>query len=303
MTENKMITDWLEANGNPKVDEKVCKEFREYAYKYMNGNIYEEDCLDTMGRMPDNFLDLTVTSPPYDNLRKYNGYCFDFENVAKELYRVTKKGGAVVWNVNDSKVKGNKSLTSFKQALFFQSIGFFVHDVMIWQKSTFSSPIKNMYHNVFEYMFILSKGKPKTFNPIIDRKNKKAGTKTTTTFRGYDGSTSKRSLKTVSEYGKRFNIWKINEVKNNAYGKHVAPFPEQLANDHIISWSNEGDIVYDPFGGSGTTPKMAELNNRKWIVSEISGEYCDIIRQRVTIAQAKKKEKECNSRNLFSEPI
>ena len=123
-------------------------------------------------------------------------------------------------------------------------------------------------------MFILSKGKPKTFNPIIDRKNKKAGTKTTTTFREADGSTSKRSLKTVSEYGKRFNIWQINEVKNNTYGKHAAPFPEQLANDHIITWSNENDIVYDPFMGSGTTAKMAILNKRNWIGSEMSSEYC-----------------------------
>ena len=243
--------------------------------------IYNENCLDTMAKMEDNFIDLTVTSPPYDNLRTYNGYSFDFESIAKELSRVTKEGGVVVWIVNDSKVKGNKSMTSFKQALYFQSIGFFVHDVMIWQKSTFSSPIKNMYHNVFEYMFIFSKGKPKTFNPIIDRKNKKAGIKTTTTFREADGSTSKRSLKTVSEYGKRFNIWQINEVKNNTYGKHVAPFPEQLANDHIISWSNENDIVYDPFMGSGTTAKMAKINKRKWIGSEISKEYCEIIHERL----------------------
>ncbi len=243
--------------------------------------IYNENCLKTMAKMPDCFVDLTVTSPPYDNLREYKGYSFDFESIAKELYRVTKAGGVVVWNVNDSKTNGNKSLTSFKQALYFQSIGFFVHDVMIWEKCTFSSPIKNMYHNIFEYMFILSKGKPKHFNPIIDRKNKKAGAKTTTTFREADGSTSKRSLKTVGEYGKRFNIWQINEVKNNTYGKHVAPFPEQLANDHIISWSNENDLVYDCFMGSGTTAKMALLNNRKFIGSEISDEYCKIAETRI----------------------
>ena len=244
--------------------------------------IYNENCLDTMARMEDNFIDFTVTSPPYDNLRKYNGYSFEFEKVAKELFRVTKEGGVVVWNVNDSKVKGNKSLTSFKQALFFQSIGFLVHDVMIWQKSSFSAPIKNMYHNVFEYMFIFSKGKPKNFNPIIDRKNKKAGTKTSSTFRSADGSTSSRSVKTINEYGKRFNIWQINEVKNNAYGKHVAPFPEKLANDHIISWSNKDDLVYDCFMGSGTTAKMAKINNRNFIGSEISEEYCNIANERLT---------------------
>jgi DNA modification methylase len=243
--------------------------------------MYNENCLDTMAKMPDNFIDLTVTSPPYDNLRTYNGYCFDFKNVAKELFRVTKKGGVVVWNVNDRKHKGTKTLTSFKQALFFKEIGFFVHDIMIWEKCTFSSPIPNMYHNVFEYMFILSKGKPKTFNPIIDKPNKKAGTKTTTTFRESNGETTKRSEKTINDFGKRYNIWKINEVKNNVSGKHPAPFPEQLANDHIISWSNENDLIYDPFMGSGTTGKMSILNNRKYIGSEISEEYCKIIEARI----------------------
>jgi DNA modification methylase len=243
--------------------------------------IYNENCLDTMTKMPDNFIDLTVTSPPYDGLRIYNGYSFDFESIAKELYRVTKDGGVVVWNVNDSKIKGNKSLSSFKQALYFQSIGFFAHDVMIWEKSSFSAPIKNMYHNVFEYMFIFSKGKPKSFNPIIDKKNIKAGTKTTSTFREADGSTSKRNSKTIADYGKRYNIWKINEVKNNTNGKHPAPYPEQLANDHIISWSNKNDIVYDPFAGSGTTAKMSILNNRNWIASEVSDEYCKIIVKRI----------------------
>lgn len=245
--------------------------------------IYNENCLITMARMPDNYIDLTLTSPPYDNLRDYKGYSFDFKSIAKELYRITKDGGVVVWIVNDSKVKGSKTLTSFKQALFFKKIGFFVHDIMIWKKSTFSSPIKNMYHNIFEYMFVLSKGKPKTFNPLIDRKNKKSGTKTTTTFRGSDGTTSRRSVKRINKYGKRFNIWRINEVKNNAQGKHPAPFPEQLANDHIISWSNENDIVYDCFIGSGTTAKMSLKNNRDFIGSEISKEYCKIAEQRINL--------------------
>jgi DNA modification methylase len=243
--------------------------------------IHNENCLDTMARMPDNYIDLTLTSPPYDNLRDYKGYSFDFESIAKELFRVNKEGGVIVWIVNDSKVKGSKTLTSFKQALFFKKIGFLVHDIMIWEKSTFSSPIKNMYHNIFEYMFVLSKGKLKTFNPLIDRKNKKSGTKTTTTFRGSNGTTSRRSVKTINEYGKRFNIWKINEVKNNAQGKHPAPFPEQLANDHIRSWTNESDLVYDCFMGSGTTAKMCLKNNRNFIGSEISKEYCEIAEQRI----------------------
>jgi len=254
---------------------------------------YNESNLETMRKMPDSFIDLTVTSPPYDNLRNYNGYSFDFKNIAKELYRVTKQGGVVVWIVNDKKDKGSKSLTSFKQALFFKEIGFNVHDVMIWEKCTFSSPIPNMYHNVFEYMFILSKGKPKTFNPIIDKPNKKAGVKTKTTFREANGETTQRTEKTVNDFGKRYNVWKINEVKNNMNGKHPAPFPEQLVSDHIISWSNENDLIYDCFMGSGTTAKMSILNNRNWIGSEISNEYCNIIEERVKKAwEEKRKEKD-----------
>lgn len=266
-------TPELSETTEPAISYNMC-----YAQPFL---LFNESNLDTMKRMPDNFVDLVVTSPPYDNLRDYKGYSFPFEDIAKELYRVTKQGGAIVWIVNDKKEKGTKTLTSFKQALFFKEIGFFVHDIMIWEKCTFSSPIANMYHNVFEYMFILSKGKPKTFNPIIDKPNKKAGTKTTTTFREANGTTTSRSMKTVNDFGKRYNIWKINEVKNNKEGNHPAPFPEQLANDHIISWSNENDLIYDPFAGSGTTGKMAILNKRKCIMSEISVEYCEIIKKRL----------------------
>lgn len=245
--------------------------------------IYNENCLETMAKMPDNFIDLTVTSPPYDNLRDYKGYSFDFESIAKELYRVTKEGAIVIWIVNDSKVNGSKTLTSFKQALYFKEIGFNMHDVMFWKKSTFNAPKPNVYHNVIEYIFVLSKGKPKTFNPIIDRKNIHSGRDVNPTIRYSDGRTEKRTTKTINEFGKRFNIWEISEVKNNKEKSHPAPFPEKLANDHIISWSNEGDLVYDCFAGSGTTAKMAILNNRNWIASEMSSEYCEIIKERIKI--------------------
>ena len=249
----------------------------------MINKIYNENCLDTMAKMPDNFIDLTVTSPPYDNLRTYNGYSFDFENVAKELFRVTKQGGVVVWIVNDSKVNSSKTLTSFKQALYFKEIGFNMHDVMFWKKSTFNAPKPNVYHNVIEYIFVLSKGKLKTFNPIIDRKNIHSGRDVNPTIRYSDGRTEKRTTKTINEFGKRFNLWEISEVKNNKEKSHPAPFPEKLANDHIISWSNEGDLVYDCFAGSGTTAKMSIINKRNWIASEISSEYCEIIKERIKI--------------------
>ena len=246
--------------------------------------IYNESCLDTMARMPDNFIDLTVTSPPYDNLRTYNGYSFDFEAVAKELFRVTKHGGVVVWVVGDATIKGSETGTSFRQALFFKEIGFNLHDTMIWQKESFSNPFPNRYHQVFEYMFIFSKGKLSTFNPIMDRKNKHGGEIVGSTVRESDGTLSARSKKLITEYGKRFNVWQQTVQKQRGENVHPAPFPEQLANDHIISWSNEGDLVYDPFMGSGTTAKMAIINKRNWIGSEISEEYCKIIERRITTA-------------------
>lgn len=238
--------------------------------------IYNENCLDTMSRMKDNFIDLTVTSPPYDNLRTYNGYSFDFESIAKELFRVTKEGGVVVWIVGDETIKGNETGTSFKQALFFKEIGFNLHDTMIWNKQGFSAvgSLKVRYAPVFEYMFIFSKGKLKTFNPIKDRKNKHFNKLISKSKRQTDGTIKKGKSYISKEYGQRFNVWDCFPQGNKT--NHPAPFPEKLVNDHIESWSNEGDIVYDSFMGSGTTAKMSILNNRNYIGSEISKEYCKI---------------------------
>jgi len=249
--------------------------------------IYNENNLETMSRMPDNFIDLTVTSPPYDNLRTYKGYSFDFESVAKELFRVTKKGGVVVWVVGDATVKGSETGTSFRQALYFKEIGFNLHDTMIFDKDSFQKPNHNRYWSCFEYMFIFSKGKIKTHNMIADRKNSQAGKKVSSkTIRNLDGTTSKRNPVVISEHGKRKNIWQYS----TGYGKgttdkfaymHPAMFPEKLSEDHILSWSNTGNLIYDPFMGSGTTAKMALINGRSFIGSEISEEYCDIANKRI----------------------
>lgn len=246
--------------------------------------IYNENCLDTMARMPNGFVDLTVTSPPYDNLRTYNGYSFDFEAVAKELYRVTKEGGVVVWIVGDATIKGSETGTSFKQALYFKEIGFNLHDTMIYHKLN-PMPIKsNRYLPCFEYMFILSKNKPKTFNAIRE--------KTLATGKEKYTGTQQENGK-FTDYGKKrnlerdkYNIWSVKvgsnqTTKDKIAFKHPAIFPEKLVNDHIISWSNYGDLVYDPFMGSGTTAKMAILNTRNWIGSEISKEYCEIAEKRI----------------------
>ena len=248
---------------------------------------YNENCLDTMAKMPDGFIDLTVTSPPYDNLRTYNGYSFDFEAVAKELYRVTKQGGVVVWVVGDATIKGSETGTSFRQALFFKECGFNLHDTMIWdKKSQACHDYRNRrYKQEYEYMFILSKGKPKVYNEIKDRPVKNAGKIIRkSSKRNSDGSIRKYPEIKLGEFQARSNVWYYEPERRS---EHPAPFPEQLANDHIISWSNEGDLVYDPFMGSGTTAKMAILNKRNWIGSEISEEYCDIIEKRVSSVDIK----------------
>ena len=242
-------------------------------------NNYNENCLDTMAKMNENLIDLTVTSPPYDNLRKYKGYSFDFEKIAKELYRVTKEGGVLVWNVSDSTNKGSESGSSFKQALFFMQCGFKLHDTMIWIKDGGGAVGSNKcYTQNFEYMFIFAKGTINTFNLIYDKPNKSFGKdKSGVGRRTKEGGHKIEKRKPSKEFSRRNNYWYIAPQK----GEHPAVFPDQLANDHIISWSNEGDLVYDPFMGSGTTAKMSILNKRNWIGSETSQEYCEIIQKTI----------------------
>jgi len=246
--------------------------------------IYNESNLETMARMPDNFIDLTVTPPPYDGLRDYNGYSFPFEEIAKELFRVTKIGGVVVWVVGDSTAGFCESMTSFKQALYFvEKCGFKLLDTMIYYKENYAPayPTLRRYANQFEYMFVFSKGKPKTFNPI--QKDKARNKEEKVAYRQKNGTLKRKVKEKGRDTKDASNVWSF-AVGGNLTG-HPAVFPEQLANDHILSWSNENDIVYDPFMGSGTTAKMAIVNKRNWIGSEISSEYCQIIEQRVGIAE------------------
>ena len=250
-------------------------------------NIYQGDCLDVMKYIKDEYIDLTVTSPPYDNLRTYNGYSWDFENIAKELFRITKKGGVVVWVVGDQTIKGSETGTSFRQALYFKEIGFNLHDTMIYAKNN-PMPIQhNRYQPCFEYMFILSKGKPNAFNPIMENTVNPSG-KLTITQREKDGSKNHGSGYGDKRNSKRYrhNVWKYNVGKNQTTKdsvafEHPAIFPEQLAKDHIISWSNENDTVLDPFMGSGTTGKVCKLLNRNFIGIEISKEYFEIAKKRI----------------------
>lgn len=238
--------------------------------------IYNENCLDTMQRMPEGLIDLTVTSPPYDNLRVYNGFRFPFKHIARHLYRVTKFGGVVVWVVNDATLNGSETGTSFQQALFFKECGFRLHDTMIYAKENFIPLTHNRYEQAWEYMFVFSKGKPKTFNPIKE-KTLGSGSKYNLSRKGYcatikEGAQRRRDENYVTnEFKIKANIFAYTLGAERT--GHPAPFPEQLAADQIQSWSNESDLVYDPFGGSGTTGKMAQTMNRNWIISEISEEY------------------------------
>lgn len=262
-----------------------------------NGILYEGDAVEQLKQIPDESIDLVITSPPYDNMRFYSAtndkelktiWNFEkFKIIAKELYRIVKKGGIVVWIVGDATINGSETGNSFRQALYFKDkCGFNIHDTMIFEKTGFNFPSKNRYHQIFEYMFVFSKGKPKTFNPIIDRKNKWKGSWGNTMVRQKDGSLKNMGKTTLNKYGKRLNIWRIKNGKGFAHKdqlayKHPATFPESLAKDHIISWSNENNVVLDTLCGSGTTLKMAEKLGRKWIGIEINKEYCEIAKQRI----------------------
>lgn len=254
---------------------------------------YIADCIEFMTSMPNECVDLVVTSPPYDNLRNYKGYSFEFERVAEGLFKVIKEGGVVVWVVGD-KINGGRSLTSFRQGIFFQEIGFDMHDVMIYQKKNTPFMRSNAYTNAYEFMFILSKGKPKTFNPLKE-KTVRNGYEMVVFNKGADGI-NRKNLKELKTEKTKTNIWKYavglgGTTSDKIAFQHPATFPEKLAEDHILSWSNEGDLVFDPMCGSGTTCKMAYLNKRKYLGVDISEEYINIARARLLETQKKQADK------------
>lgn len=249
------------------------------------------DCLERMREIPDGSVDLTVTSPPYDNLRKYNGYSFDFEGVARELFRATKDGGVVVWVVGDATMRGSETGTSFRQALYFKDIGFNIHDTMIYASDK-PPRTHNRYEQKFEYMFVFSKGSPRKFAPIKEVCKYAGQGKSARTMRQDSDSLGSRSGKGLVAAEKiKGNIWYVptgymKSTSDKMAFSHPAIFPEQLVTDHVASWSGIGDIVLDPFLGSGTTGKMAVLAGRRFIGIEISDQYLDIARRRIASAIA-----------------
>lgn len=247
--------------------------------------IYNEDCLTTMNKMQDEFIDFVITSPPYDDIRNYNGYNFEFEKIAQELLRILKIGGVVIWVVADATINGSETGTSFKQALYFKEIGFRLHDTMIYYKNNPMPQTGNRYHQHFEYMFALSKESPKTFNPITE--STKYQGLANMKNRGQNGTLNYEKIERTKEK-KVGNVFFYSvgggiSTKDKVAYNHPAIFPEKLVADQINTWTNENDIIYDPFMGSGTTAKMAHLLNRKWIGSEISKEYVDIANERLKV--------------------
>ena len=257
-----------------------------------HGKIYHENCLDTLARMPDETIDMTITSPPYDDLRDYNGYHFPVEEIAAELYKKTQLGGVVIWVVGDRTLNGDETLTSFKHAITFQETGFKVHDTMIYAKNNpIPSDCGKRYRQCFEYMFCFSKGQPKTFNPITQTiKQGKAFKSFRITSVGRNDlahdhvAPKERKVDNIFYYGDSeifyYNVGTSSSKDKIAF-EHPAIFPEELVFDQILTWTDSGDLVYDCFMGSGTTAKFAQLLGRRWIGSEISAEYVKIAEKRL----------------------
>jgi DNA modification methylase len=251
--------------------------------------IYHENCIETLARMPDEFVDLTITSPPYDDLRDYNGYHFPVDEIAASLFDKTKIGGVVIWVVGDRTINGDETLTSFRHAITFQDAGFRVHDTMLYVKNNpIPSDCGKRYRQAFEYMFCFSKGQPKTFNPITEA-TKSAGHKITAfriTGKGRGNVPDEDIGRQIKTQRKVSNIFAYNVGTSSSRDKiafqHPAIFPEQLVKDQILTWTDKGDLVYDCFMGSGTTAKAAHQLGRQWLGSEISAEYVKLAATRLS---------------------
>lgn len=248
--------------------------------------VYQTDALEFLKALPSDYVDAVITSPPYDNLRTYNGFTWDFESIARETYRVIKPGGVVVWVVANATINGSETLTSMRQALYFvDTCGFRMHQRIIWEKNTIPQKRLKAYLPDFEDMFVLSKEEPAKFNPVM-RKTRYAGEVKKKGHSGKNGFNYADGLRVVQDEALLTNVWKITVGFNHSSTDdfahaHPAIFPETLAERHILSWTNPGDLVLDYFGGSGTTAKMARKNGRRFLTCDISAEYCDLMRRRL----------------------
>tara|TARA_Y100000813_G_C24074537_1_gene310380 strand:+ start:58 stop:864 length:807 start_codon:yes stop_codon:yes gene_type:complete len=253
----------------------------------LKDKIIEGDCVEVLSSIPSNTFDMVITSPPYDNLRKYKGFSFNFEKIAENIFRTLKPGRVLIWVVNDATIDGSETFSSFKQAIKFNEIGFKLHDTMIFRKTNPIPQIyRKRYNNEFEYMFVFSKGRVDVHNPIkvpclhggLELKS--------TTYKNYSAGIQKRKkpANPVKDSKIKGNIWEYVVGKNlldKPAKNHPAPFPVKLAMDHIISWTNKGDLILDPMCGSGTSCVAAKLKKRFYTGIDISKEYCDVAKKRI----------------------
>ena len=249
------------------------------------GRIVCGDNTEVLSGFPDACIDLVVTSPPYDDLRTYGGHSWNFEALAAQLVRVLKPGGVIVWVVADATVNGSETLTSMRQAIHFKDVcGLNVHDTMVYKKAAVGACGSNLaYWQAWEYMLVLAKGNPRTVNRLADRRNSSAGMAKWRSPKAETIGARENRVMETADTGTRDNVWtyQIGHFAGDDVTEHPAPFPESLAKDHIASWSNPGDVVLDPFAGSGTTLKAAKELNRQWCGIEINPEYCAIAEGRM----------------------
>ena len=262
--------------------------------KYMKNKIINGNCVDILMSYPNKQFDMIITSPPYGTTRNYNGYEFDFKAIAKELTRTLKDGGVLIWVVGDTTKNGSESLEPQRQQIYFNDIcKLRCHDTMIYHKTNFSNPSHishKRYHQVFEFMMVFSKGKPKTFNPICDREIKYKQPYGKKTIRQKDGSMKEVEKKETKLSGMRTNVWLMKTAGQERICKsikHPAKFPDKLAYDMIKSFSNEGDIILDPMCGGGTSIIQAIKLNRQYLGIDISKEYCDITNDEIKKLKSK----------------
>ena len=247
------------------------------------------DNCDLMAMMPRESVDLVVTSPPYDDLRTYGGHSWDFFGVAWHLKRLLKPGGVIVWVVADATKDGSETGSSMEQALHFKRLGLNLHDTMIYEKHNPPPTGSGRYYQAWEYMYVFSHGKPRTFSPIFEPRRNECGDKRTHRVKAFqrdaDGNTEKREY-AIRDSVPRRNVWpyKVNggsAAEDMGAHAHPAIFPIDLARDHVSTWSEPGDLVLDPFSGSGTTAKAAKELGRRFIGLEVNPKYCEIAEQRL----------------------
>ena len=239
---------------------------------------YNENCLDTIKRFDNETIDLVVTSPPYFNARDYsqysdvNDYMEQMKEIFTDIYSKLKESRMCIINISPVLVpRENRSKQSYRIALPFyfvpmmEKIGYEFLEDIIWKKPSGAVPNRN--GGFFRHR------KPVAYKPNIV-------TEYILVFKKKSDKLIDKFLKNDSLVGddyEKTNVWEFNpETKS----KHPAPFPKTLVEKCVKYYSYENDLIYDPFGGSGTTGYVSEQLNRNWVMSEIHQEYIEMFNKR-----------------------